>query len=98
MPRMNKIGKTATSVTRTPDGTVQVKYHDTVIIKVDKRGRVTLDHGGWKTYTTKTRMNQAASELNLDFSVYQDSGRWYVWLRKRDIKLDFEATPLSFKL
>lgn len=41
--------------------------------------RVTLNTGGWKSVTTKTRMNQFSAEFcNNAFSVYQKKGQWFV--------------------
>ena len=39
---------------------------------------ITLDTGGYFTNTTKARMNQAASEFNLGYYVYQAKGNWFI--------------------
>ena len=39
---------------------------------------VTLNSGGYRTATTKRRINQVATAYGLPFRVYQDRGRWYV--------------------
>lgn len=78
MPRMNKVGKTATSVFNDAT-TLRVQYHRTVVVEVDKiAGVCTLNTGGWESYTTKARMNQAACEFGLGFSVAQVKGAWFV--------------------
>jgi hypothetical protein len=41
-------------------------------------GIITLDTGGWRTPTTKLRMNQAARAWGLGYHVYQADGAWYV--------------------
>ena len=51
--------------------------------------RIILRTGGWKTVTTKTRMNQAASEFNLGFMVSQEDYAWFV--RYGDKVLPFEG-------
>ena len=50
-------------------GTPVIKYNDNVIV---------LDTGGFRTQTTKRRMNQGANERNLGFEVKQIKGEWYV--------------------
>ena len=45
---------------------------------------VKLDSGGWRTVTTKARINQVASEYRLPFRVQQDRGQWYVTYRPGD--------------
>jgi hypothetical protein len=96
MPRMHKIGKTATAVTQTID-TLVVKFHRTNVVHVDiTHGRVTLDHGGWPTYTTKARMNQAANQFALGFSVYQLRGAWRVSFTDGRPELPFTDRAVSF--
>ena len=77
MPRLDKLGKTATTVTQGPDG-MRVTYHQTDVVTVSKKGKITLNTGGWFTNTTKLRMNQAANVFGLGYRVYQEKGRWYV--------------------
>lgn len=50
-------------------GTTVVRWsHDTIV----------LDTGGWKSVTTKTRMNQAANQFGLGFGVFQRDFEWFV--------------------
>lgn len=82
------IGKTATRVWTEPAGTRSsravrvVKYHDTEVITatvpVNGRVNVTLDSGGYRTKTTKRRMNQASQQWGLSLWVYQHKGKWFV--------------------
>ena len=52
-----------------------IRLHETDIIRVDKRERCeTLDSGGWRTVTTKARINEYSSCAR----VYQDDGIWYI--------------------
>lgn len=81
MSQTHKLGKHATSVYPITDkkgnlGTA-VRYYSTVIVKVFN-DRIELNSGGWRTATTKTRMNQAASQFGLDFIVTQRNFDWYV--------------------
>jgi hypothetical protein len=77
MAQQDKIGKHATTISRI-DGRTFVTYHDTPVVTVDADGTVTLNSGGWRSSTTKTRINQAASQLGLRFSVYQRDFQWFV--------------------
>jgi hypothetical protein len=46
-----------TTLERRGEDQIAVKYHATDVVIYDSDGSVTLDSGGWKTQTTKTRMN-----------------------------------------
>lgn len=76
MPQSAICRGTATTIA-TVDGVTSVTYHATTVVKWDKWG-IVLDSGGWRTATTKTRMNQAANQFGLEFRVYQEKGEWYV--------------------
>lgn len=43
----------------TPEGDTVTRLHKTDIVRVSKRGTITLDSGGWRTMTTSDRMNAA---------------------------------------
>ena len=58
-------------------GTVTVAYHSTKVVEFDDK-KIVLRTGGWKTATTKARMNQASNQFNLGYSVYVDKGQWFV--------------------
>jgi len=83
MARWNTISRYKTFV-RKPDATgdgLVVKYHSTEIVRttnVVNRLKVTLDHNGYRTVTTKRKMNQAANEFGLGFGVHQRDHVWYV--------------------
>lgn len=69
---------TATNVIRDASG-IRVKYHNTIVATKALDGTVTLNSGGWRTNTTKTRINQLANEFcNGTFAVYQRKFDWYV--------------------
>lgn len=57
-----------------PDGTRRVRLHDTDVVTIAPNGTITLDSGGWKTVTTKDRMNSA---LPAGWIVYANRG-WFV--------------------
>lgn len=71
------IGPTATKVYEDEEGWTCIKYHDTEVVKF-KDTTVVLDSGGWKTKTTKSRMNGTSRAFNLGFHVFQMKGEWYV--------------------
>ena len=61
-------------------GRITVVYHNTRVVDVTPE-HITLDTGGWKTITTKRRMNQASTQFNLGYMVYQQKGQWSVSYR-----------------
>lgn len=78
MSQLSKVGKVATTVRgKMQGGFLSVVYHQTEVVRVEN-GTITLNHGGWLTATTKTRMNQAANQYGLPFMVYQRNGSWFV--------------------
>lgn len=77
MTQQHKIGKTATTVATDSNGVTRVTYHQTVVVTFDDK-TITLDHGGWMSNTTKTRMNQTANQFDLRFGVYQDDYKWFI--------------------
>lgn len=78
MSQTQKLGTRATSFRRDKDGTLTVQYHATVVVTVKSDGTVILDTGGWRTVTTKLRMNQASNQFGLNYQVSQKDGEWYV--------------------
>ena len=76
MAQQTKIGSHATAIF-IENGITTVRYHSTDIVKFGT-GRITLNTGGYFTVTTKTRMNQASSQFDLGYKVYQSKSHWYV--------------------
>lgn len=87
MSRTNTIGKHCTSVLRNP---LRVTYHNTLIVEGVKGG-TRLHSGGWRTVTTKRRMNQAANQEGLGFHVYQEKGKWYLRVGSFEDKGGFDV-------
>ncbi len=80
MGQTQRLGKTATTVRRlgTKDGDkLIVRYHQTDVV-VFSAESITLDSGGWRTSTTKNRMNQASNQFGLGYCVFQKGFCWYV--------------------
>jgi hypothetical protein len=74
-----------TQVTRGPNR-IYGNYRGTVVAEAQlceapffNRVRITLNTGGWKSNTTKLRMNQFARQFcNSQYGVYQKAGEWFV--------------------
>lgn len=63
-----------------------VTYHKTVVFRrsfIAGGYAITLDSGGWRTKTTKKRMNQAAKEFGINFRVFSKNYDWYITLPNR---------------
>lgn len=78
----NVVGRTATTVYTDTHGAVCCRYHQTVVAKALTLATgitVTLDSGGYRTATTKVRMNEFARQFcNGGYSVSQARGQWLV--------------------
>ncbi len=85
--------KTATSVYTDDSGWTCIKYHHTVVFKImaiNDVKTVRLNSGGWRTNTTKERMNHGFFTHNLPYAVHQVKGEWFVWNRLTDEEIPFE--------
>lgn len=76
MARIAEVGKTATRIYQS-DGFTCIRYHHTDVVKFNSK-KIILNSDGWKTATTKTRMNQASVQFGLGFHVWQEKGQWFV--------------------
>lgn len=89
-------------------GPIIVRYHETDIVIAYVDGRVTFESGGWRTYTTKERMNDftpsfAIEGVKVGVNLSSNKGVWsfsrYVYstvspvLKPEDIPSDFEVKP-----
>ena len=74
MPQQTRVGNHATT-TFTENGVTKIVYHNTPVVSFSDK-EIVLNTGGWKTSTTKTRMNQASSQFDLGFHVKQEKGYW----------------------
>ena len=55
------------------EGHLSIKFHETEIIKFSPDDSVELSSGGWKTKTTKERLNDYGP-----LNIWQDKGKWFV--------------------
>lgn len=56
-----------------------IRLHDTDIITVFPGGNIVLNSGGWKTVTTKRRMNSVLNKFGI--KIYSNKGQWFVSYR-----------------
>lgn len=63
-----------TRIVRTGKSSVGIKLHKTVIIEYFEDGRIKLNTDGWKTITTRNRMNAFQNH----FSIWQEKFIWYL--------------------
>ena len=57
------------------DGTRVIRLHHTDVLEFPKTGEVVFNSGGWKTVTTKDRMNEFQNVA----TIIQDRGLWYLF-------------------
>lgn len=76
MTKLNKVGNYATTISNDGVHTI-VTYHATQVVKFNDK-EIILNTGGWRSKTTKSRMNQASNQFNLGYKVWQECGEWYV--------------------
>jgi len=70
------ISKRNTSGVR-QSGRLDITLYNTKIVSFNT-DTVTLNSGGYKTSTTRRRMNEVSQEYNLGYRVYQVNNTWYV--------------------
>jgi len=74
--QIQSISKNNTSV-GTVGGMTCVTLFRTVVVRFNQQ-KVILNSGGWKTITTKARMNQVSNQFGLGFQVWQEDFKWFV--------------------
>jgi len=58
-----------------PGDSIHLKLHDTYIMTWYADGRIELNSGGWRTVTTKARMNEYLED---GWGISQVKGQWYL--------------------
>ena len=66
---------------------INVKFWGTFIASISPADGITLNAGGYRTHTTKERINKV---LPRPWSVYQSAGVWYLRNYENDIEYIFE--------
>mgnify|MGYP006281869779 CR=1 FL=1 len=77
MSRHDTIGTHRTTISTDAEGMTHVTYHQTAVVSFDAR-TITLRTGGWRSNTTKLRMNQTANQHGLGYGVWQKNYAWFV--------------------
>jgi hypothetical protein len=94
MGQMSKCKGRATTIVKAGND-LYVTYHDTTVVKV-RKGIITLDTGGYRTVTTKARMNQASRQFLLGYNVYQKDFDWFLVVKgDREVR-KFDKSSISF--
>lgn len=66
----------------------EIRLHGNLIARAERgclgtrkfgHRQVKLDHCGWLTATTKSRLNAVLKSFDLPMSVYQSKGKWFLW-------------------
>jgi hypothetical protein len=86
-----------TYLERLDNDTLGVRLHRTYVVKIHRDGTFTLDNGGWRTVTTKDRINSYAP-----VRLYQQKHVWYLGNGEggtmpfeRGMKVDGFGKPLT---
>lgn len=75
-----------TTLNRICDDVFGIQYHMTTVVEIYKRAFI-LDSGGFRTKTTKARMNATLGDA---YCVYARKGQWYVEDRNTGEAVPFE--------
>lgn len=87
MARSDQVGKHKTAISTGATGYTTITYHSTAVVQFNSE-RIILNTGGYSTYTTKLRMNQASAQFGLGYRVFQKRWNWYVQYNGRGIPFD----------
>jgi hypothetical protein len=95
MSQTQRVSGVATSIRREGND-MCVRYHNTDVVRFDDpRLKIVLNTGGWKTATTKTRMNQASNQFGLGYQVSQKKGDWFVDYKGKTIPFNDDSLTLE---
>ena len=76
-PERRQLPTYKTKVNTNADGQTEVVYHQTAVVTFDVE-QIILNTGGWRTRSTKMRMNQVSEYFGLGIRVFQKAGEWFV--------------------
>lgn len=77
MAQTQRAEGTATTTSAGRWGQTVITYHKTKVV-IFSDSLILLQDGGWRTATTKRRMNQASNQFNLGYKVIQRDSTWFV--------------------
>ena len=84
----------STSLERRGPTTIAVHYHETDVVTFHEDGPTVLNSDGWRTMTTKDRMNKYSAA-----NLWQSKGLWYVgdapWRKEGQSVLYFDSIEVS---
>jgi hypothetical protein len=75
---INKTTKQSNIQVHHKENSTYVTLHKTLVFSINKFGMIFLNSGGYRTNTTKTAINRAFSQLNINGQVSQVKGEWFV--------------------
>jgi len=81
-----------TYLVKVDDKTFGVKLHNTVVVYIHQSGRYSLDTGGWRTVTTKDRINRYSPAR-----VHQNNNIWYIGdgIYEDGVTVDAKGKPVT---
>lgn len=94
MAQQSEVRGRSTAIFTDENGMTNIIYHRTAVVSFDAE-KIILNTGGYRTATTKTRMNQAANQFRLGFQVFQKDFDWYVIFKGE--KIPFNDDRLTLK-
>jgi hypothetical protein len=98
MTNLAKFQGVATTFKRLSSGLIVGTYHQTDVATVEGN-KVHLYTGGYRTNTTKVRMNQFANQFcDGAFSVYQKNYEWYVSIKGQEKPILFCGNTCDFEI
>lgn len=75
--KMSRLIGSNTLMIHYKDGRKAVRYHTTDIV-TEMNDVITLNSGGWKTNTTKDRINQFLRHFDVPFYIQQKNHQWFI--------------------
>lgn len=78
---LSKMAGTSTLAYVTTNKDAVIRYHQTDVLRHKSNGDYVLDSGGYRTPTTKNRMNDNCNGL---FQIGQEKGIWWLYVTGRD--------------
>lgn len=93
MPSTDKLSNYRTTIA-SRNGNTCVTYSTTVIVEFDAEC-IILRTGGWRSVTTKRKMNQAANQFDLGYSVSQIAGDWFVRTSSGEYEFSGDAVKID---
>ena len=98
MTNLAKFQGVATTFRRTLSGVIVGTYHQTDVATIDGY-HVHLNTGGYRSNTTKVRMNQFANQFCFGvFHVYQKDFEWYVQVEGQEKPILFVGNTCDFEI